>query len=71
MDYMYQGNKYKVKVFMMFNQFFPHKPPYIRVVNIEHKPVSQYYSAYQSPNDAYSYVLNSKLNNLTSWKPGK
>ena len=36
---------------MMFNQYFPNKPPYVRVVNHEKKPVSAYYDLYQSPND--------------------
>jgi len=55
---------------MMFNQFFPNKPPYVRVVNVEKKKVNSYYEIYESPNDKTSYVLNSKLNNLTSWAPG-
>lgn len=54
---------------MMFNQYFPNKPPYIRVVNHEKKSVNQYYDQYQSPNDKQSFVLN-KLNNLVSWAPG-
>ena len=55
---------------MMFNQFFPNKPPYVRVVNYEKKKVNSYYEIYESPNDKNSYVLNGKLNNLTSWQPG-
>lgn len=55
----------------MFNQFFPNKPPYVRVVNYEKKKAHSYYDAYQSPNDNNSYVLNNKLNNVTTWTPGK
>lgn len=55
---------------MMFNQYFPNKPPYVRVVNHERKSVNPYYDLYQSPNDKQSYVLNNKLNNLVSWAPG-
>ena len=55
---------------MMFNQFFPNKHPYVRVINYEKKTVNPYYDIYESPNDKNSYVLNNKLNNLTSWAPG-
>lgn len=55
---------------MMFNQFFPNKPPYVRVVNSEKKKINSYYEIYESPNDKNSYVLNSKLMNLANWVPG-
>ncbi len=58
-----------VKIYMMFNQFFPQKSPYLRILNVENDEVNKHYSDIKSHNDPQSYVLNKKLSKLSTWNP--
>lgn len=56
----------------MFNQYFPTKSPYIRIVKTDQNmKVNEFYNSCKSPNDINSYVVNTKLNHISTWVIGK
>lgn len=57
---------------MMIPAGFPKKAPYVRIIN--RNPdfiVDDFYKTLQSPNDAKSYILNERLNEVKYWDQTK
>jgi hypothetical protein len=63
LEFEIRGKNCKVDYNMMLPNGFPKKSPYVRIINhnLDYN-VDPLYKELQSPTDAKSFILNSKLN---------
>lgn len=57
---------------MMLPSGYPKKAPYVRIINRNAEyNVDNFYKDLKSPTDPKSFILNSKLNEISKWDPSK
>lgn len=65
-----RGKNCKVDYNMMLPNGFPHKPPYVRIINRNAEYiVDPFYKSLRSPTDPKSFILNEKLSEVKKWGP--